>query len=104
MKIPPFLTTARELGRCISLRLQEACGGNNRKPFKHFSLPLFIALERRSQFHFGQDFHLPITAFQRTKEVFEKLKYKKIVYARKAQRTHSQSSDVAHRLLPFTAI
>lgn len=30
----PFFTNCFE--RCISLCLQEACGGNNRKPFKHF--------------------------------------------------------------------
>jgi hypothetical protein len=51
---------------------QEACGGNNRKPFKHFSLPpppaleqfLWLATTFSIPLRSGQDFHLAITTLR----------------------------------------
>lgn len=90
------------IGRCISWRLQEACGGNNRKPLEHFSLSVsllpwttFSTSTRRSRF--------PIAI---SKRISVKLKYINIcLFPNSAELAHTRlESDVAHRLLPLTAI
>lgn len=97
-----------EAERCISLRLQEANGGNNRKPFKHFSLPpaFLYCYERRSQFRLRSRF----PSFDNDlccSEISVKLKYINIWLCSSHQHTHSgrtNVSDIAHRLLPFDVL